>query len=112
MPETHAEWGCLRRQNMRDTDIFLARSCLFLLGVAVLLPWNAVVTAVDYYKEVFPEKHVDRVFSVVCFHSSHSHMPLELCLQDAQQRSTLMRQHTALARQLPGPNSAWMCRPT
>ncbi|KAL4195659.1 hypothetical protein AMTRI_Chr05g74370 [Amborella trichopoda] len=36
----------------------------FLLGAGNLLPWNALITAVDYFSYLYPEKHVDKVFSV------------------------------------------------
>jgi hypothetical protein len=41
-----------------------AQAHFFLLGVAILLPWNSFITAVDYFSDVFPGYHVDRVLSV------------------------------------------------
>ncbi|MBA0633124.1 hypothetical protein Godav_001772 [Gossypium davidsonii] len=36
----------------------------FLLGAGNLLPWNAFITAVDYFGYLYPAKHVEKVFSV------------------------------------------------
>lgn len=43
----------------------IAQWHFFLLGAAMLLPWNAFITAVDYLGQIFPGQHIDRVFSVV-----------------------------------------------
>jgi hypothetical protein len=40
-----------------------AYACYFLLGSGVLAPWNAFITAADYYAAVFPGRHVDRLFT-------------------------------------------------
>ncbi|KAG8367421.1 hypothetical protein BUALT_Bualt16G0070100 [Buddleja alternifolia] len=42
----------------------------FFLGAGNLLPWNALITAVDYFGYLYPEKHVEKVFSVVYMTSS------------------------------------------
>ncbi|XP_024980390.1 equilibrative nucleotide transporter 8-like isoform X2 [Cynara cardunculus var. scolymus] len=42
----------------------------FLLGAGNLLPWNALITAIDYFGHLFPEKHVEKVFSVAYMSSS------------------------------------------
>ncbi|KAJ8451645.1 hypothetical protein Cgig2_018279 [Carnegiea gigantea] len=36
----------------------------FTLGAGFLLPWNAFITAVDYFDYLYPDQSVDRVFSV------------------------------------------------
>ncbi|KAK9832590.1 hypothetical protein WJX81_002002 [Elliptochloris bilobata] len=36
----------------------------FLCGNAVLLPWNAFITAVDYFGSTYPGLHTDRLFTV------------------------------------------------
>ena len=36
----------------------------FSLGTGVLFPWNAFITAVDYFQDLYPKQHVDRVFGV------------------------------------------------
>lgn len=36
----------------------------FILGMGFLLPWNAFITAVDYFSYLYPGTPVDRVFSV------------------------------------------------
>ena len=37
----------------------------FTLGLGFLLPWNAFITAVDYFSFLYPDASVDRVFGVV-----------------------------------------------
>lgn len=37
----------------------------FTLGVGFLLPWNAFITAVDYFSYLYPDVAVDRIFAVV-----------------------------------------------
>lgn len=36
----------------------------FLLGAGYLVPWNAFITAVDYFQYLYPDKHINKVFSV------------------------------------------------
>lgn len=42
----------------------------FLLGAGNLLPWNAFITAVDYFGFLYPNKHVEKAFSVAYMSSS------------------------------------------
>lgn len=42
----------------------LAYAVHFILGAGFLLPWNAFITAVDYFSYLYPDASVDRVFSV------------------------------------------------
>ncbi|XP_076958782.1 equilibrative nucleotide transporter 8-like [Bidens hawaiensis] len=42
----------------------------FLLGAGNLLPWNALITAIDYFGDVYPDKHVEKVFSVAYMSST------------------------------------------
>ncbi|KAL9258131.1 Equilibrative nucleotide transporter 1-like protein [Drosera capensis] len=42
----------------------LAYIIYFTLGAGFLLPWNAFITAVDYFTYLYPSLNVDRVFSV------------------------------------------------
>ncbi|KAK8654044.1 hypothetical protein V6N13_128024 [Hibiscus sabdariffa] len=42
----------------------------FLLGAGNLLPWNAFITAVDYFGYLYPAKQVEKVFSVGYMSSS------------------------------------------
>lgn len=37
----------------------------FFLGAGNLLPWNALITAIDYFGSLYPGHHVEKVFSVV-----------------------------------------------
>ncbi|KAJ0699467.1 putative equilibrative nucleoside transporter [Helianthus annuus] len=36
----------------------------FLLGAGYVIPWNAYITAVDYFQYLYPTKHINKVFSV------------------------------------------------
>ncbi|XP_022893423.1 equilibrative nucleotide transporter 8-like [Olea europaea var. sylvestris] len=42
----------------------------FFLGAGNLLPWNALITAIDYFGYLYPNKHVEKVFSVAYMASS------------------------------------------
>ncbi|CAI9092892.1 OLC1v1028250C1 [Oldenlandia corymbosa var. corymbosa] len=43
----------------------LAYIIYFILGTGYLLPWNAFITAVDYFSYLYPDTSVDRVFAIV-----------------------------------------------
>jgi len=43
----------------------LAYIIYFTLGTGYLIPWNAFITAVDYFSYLYPNASVDRIFSVV-----------------------------------------------
>ncbi|KAI7725350.1 hypothetical protein M8C21_029698 [Ambrosia artemisiifolia] len=43
----------------------LAYIIYFILGTGYLIPWNAFITAVDYFSFLYPDASVDRVFAVV-----------------------------------------------
>eukprot|EP01025_Chloroclados_australasicus_P061182 TRINITY_DN799_c0_g3_i6.p1 TRINITY_DN799_c0_g3~~TRINITY_DN799_c0_g3_i6.p1 ORF type:complete len:435 (+),score=37.55 TRINITY_DN799_c0_g3_i6:132-1436(+) len=36
-----------------------------MMGIGLLFPWNAFLTAIDYFELIYPGKHVDRTFTVV-----------------------------------------------
>ncbi|CAD7695186.1 unnamed protein product [Ostreobium quekettii] len=38
--------------------------CFVVLGAGVLAPWNAFITAVDYFAKVYPGEHMDRKVTV------------------------------------------------
>ena len=38
--------------------------CYYILGAGLLMPWNAFITASDYYSEEFTGKHVDRLITI------------------------------------------------
>ena len=40
------------------------------LGVALLLPWNSFITAVDYFAARYPNAHIDRLFGVCYTYST------------------------------------------
>eukprot|EP01026_Neomeris_dumetosa_P036621 TRINITY_DN2958_c0_g1_i6.p1 TRINITY_DN2958_c0_g1~~TRINITY_DN2958_c0_g1_i6.p1 ORF type:complete len:429 (+),score=37.34 TRINITY_DN2958_c0_g1_i6:86-1372(+) len=43
----------------------LAKLIYALMGVGLLFPWNAFLTAIDYLEILYPDKHADRTFTVV-----------------------------------------------
>lgn len=43
----------------------LAYITYFILGTGYLIPWNAFITAVDYFSYLYPSASVDRLFAVV-----------------------------------------------
>ncbi|OVA06514.1 Equilibrative nucleoside transporter [Macleaya cordata] len=42
----------------------------FILGLGNLLPWNALITAVDYFGYRYPTEHIDKVFAIAYMGSS------------------------------------------
>jgi len=57
-------------QSERPDSYRVAYIIHFLLGAGNLLPWNALITAVDYFAYLYPTKHIERVFSVAYMISS------------------------------------------
>ncbi|KAF9608801.1 hypothetical protein IFM89_011839 [Coptis chinensis] len=51
------------QQIPKDT-FHLAYIIYFTLGAGYLLPWNAFITAVDYFSYLYPDASVDRVFAL------------------------------------------------
>lgn len=47
-----------------EDAFLLAYAVYFILGAGFLLPWNAFITAVDYFAYLYPGANVDRVFAV------------------------------------------------
>ncbi|XP_020595745.1 equilibrative nucleotide transporter 1-like [Phalaenopsis equestris] len=45
-------------------QFYIAHIIYFILGMGYLLPWNAFITAVDYFSYLYPGTPVNRVFSV------------------------------------------------
>ncbi|XP_031256665.1 equilibrative nucleotide transporter 1-like [Pistacia vera] len=70
-PEPDSESSLLLQNSTLSTqkpppkDTFhLGYIIYFVLGIGYLLPWNAFITAVDYFSYLYPEASVDRVFAV------------------------------------------------
>ncbi|CAN6464593.1 unnamed protein product [Victoria cruziana] len=47
-----------------EDSFHLAYISYFILGAGFLLPWNAFITAVDYFTYLYPGVSIDRVFAV------------------------------------------------
>ncbi|PON98936.1 Equilibrative nucleoside transporter [Trema orientale] len=47
-----------------EDSYHLAYIIYFTLGLGFLLPWNAFITAVDYFSYIYPDASVDRIFAV------------------------------------------------
>ncbi|KAK6922165.1 Equilibrative nucleoside transporter [Dillenia turbinata] len=52
-------------KNVPKDSFHLAYIIYFALGAGYLLPWNAFITAVDYFDYIYPDVSVDRIFAVV-----------------------------------------------
>ncbi|XP_051152527.1 equilibrative nucleotide transporter 8 [Andrographis paniculata] len=71
-------------------DVFRAAYMLhFVLGSGMLLPWNALITAVDYFGYLYPDRHVEKVFSVAYMASSLVVLGLMLSLGWCRRVSSL-----------------------
>ncbi|KHN32391.1 Equilibrative nucleoside transporter 4 [Glycine soja] len=58
--------GSGRNKNKVPEDKWdMAYIVYFTLGLGYLLPWNAFITAVDYFSYLYPDASVDRIFAVV-----------------------------------------------
>lgn len=51
-------------QKIPEDSFHLAYIIYFTLGAGYLLPWNAFITAVDYFTYLYPDASVDRIFAV------------------------------------------------
>ncbi|KAJ6296344.1 hypothetical protein OIU76_027112 [Salix suchowensis] len=63
------EKGAADHPETRDT-YRIAYIIHFLLGAGNLLPWNAFITAIDYFGYLYPTRHIEKVFSVAYMSSS------------------------------------------
>nr|GMD17022.1 equilibrative nucleotide transporter 1 [Ipomoea batatas] len=60
-----SESTALLNSKAPEDSFHLGYIIYFTLGTGYLLPWNAFVTAVDYFSYLYPDASVDRVFAVV-----------------------------------------------
>ncbi|XP_021742371.1 equilibrative nucleotide transporter 1-like [Chenopodium quinoa] len=72
----------------------LAYIIYLILGTGMLLPWNAFITAVDYFNYLYPDRSIDRIFAVVyqsvsllclllivfCFRKFHAYVRINIGL--------------------------------
>ncbi|WOH16522.1 hypothetical protein DCAR_0936077 [Daucus carota subsp. sativus] len=63
--ETPAETTHLLKPKIPKDTYHLAYIIYFTIGVGYLLPWNAFITAVDYFSYLYPNTSVDRTFAIV-----------------------------------------------
>jgi equilibrative nucleoside transporter 1/2/3 len=56
-----------RREDAPEDHKNVAYWSCVALGAGILFPWNAWITAVDYFEMTYPGRHVDRVFPVLYF---------------------------------------------
>ncbi|XP_078441028.1 equilibrative nucleotide transporter 1 [Wolffia australiana] len=47
-----------------EDGFHLAYVVYFILGAGFLVPWNAFITAVDYFSYIYPDVSIDRIFAV------------------------------------------------
>lgn len=57
--------GSGTKKKAPEDKFHLAYIIYFTLGFGYLLPWNAFITAVDYFSYLYPNSSVDRIFAVV-----------------------------------------------
>ncbi|KAJ4839233.1 Equilibrative nucleotide transporter 8 [Turnera subulata] len=69
MQKMEVEKGLGEQPEPRD-NYKVAYIIHFLLGAGNLLPWNAFITAADYFGYLYPTKHIEKVFSVAYMSSS------------------------------------------
>ncbi|XP_071690998.1 equilibrative nucleotide transporter 1 [Rutidosis leptorrhynchoides] len=55
----------LPKSKIPEDSYNLAYIIYFILGTGYLIPWNAFITAVDYFAYLYPDASVDRIFAVV-----------------------------------------------
>ncbi|CAI9092893.1 OLC1v1028251C1 [Oldenlandia corymbosa var. corymbosa] len=77
-----------------EDSFHLAYIVYFILGAGFILPWNAFVTAVDYFSYLYPDVPVDRVFAVV--YMIISLIGLVVVLSLAHKSSSLLRINVGL----------------
>lgn len=63
--QSEAGDGGRPRNKIPEDSFHFAYIIYFTLGLGFLLPWNAFITAVDYFSYIYPEASVDRIFAVV-----------------------------------------------
>ncbi|XP_021742359.1 equilibrative nucleotide transporter 1-like [Chenopodium quinoa] len=60
----HPNSGEEAPKNIPKDSFHFAYIIYFTLGAGFLLPWNAFITAVDYFDYLYPDQSVDRIFAV------------------------------------------------
>lgn len=57
-------FGKTRYATMEVQNLHLGHCSYFLLGIGTLMPWNAFITAVDYWQNIFPVSEMVVLFSL------------------------------------------------
>lgn len=60
-------------------SLHLAYLTYFILGAGFLLPWNAFITAVDYFSHLYPGVPIDRVFAVTYMFAALAVLVVVVC---------------------------------
>ncbi|KAJ9537705.1 hypothetical protein OSB04_030438 [Centaurea solstitialis] len=67
-------------ENVDPKDTYNAAYIIhFLLGAGYLIPWNAFITAVDYFNCLYPANHINKVFSVGYLAAAMTVLVILLC---------------------------------
>lgn len=97
-------------RSLSDKSLSTATSIFFLLGAAVVLPWNAYITAVDYFTELFPDYvHIDRIFSVVYMCVPPMPAAARICLYSHGTASNVTMHKGCLITAACRSSSCWRC---
>eukprot|EP01018_Ginkgo_biloba_P010707 Gb_12126 [translate_table: standard] len=79
----------LVHKNPPEDKFHVAYMIYFLLGTGYLLPWNAFITAVDYFAYLYPNAHVGLVFPVA--YDIPSVLTLTILIKWSDQSSARLR---------------------
>ena len=65
-PVASTSSGAVHENTGKRVDRYLYASYAF-LGCGILFPWNAIITATDFFYALYPAQHVDRLFPIAYF---------------------------------------------
>ncbi|XP_078166756.1 equilibrative nucleotide transporter 1 [Carex rostrata] len=95
-PVDHESESEIRLESEPPQDYFsIGYLIYFTLGAGFLIPWNAFITAVDYFTYLYPAVPVDRVFSVSYMFSCF--IPLLFIVAYAHKSSASLRINSGLS---------------
>jgi len=74
-----------------DASLNVKEYCLFaVMGMGVLFPWNAIITAIDYFEDIYPDVGIELYFSVAYTWSLLIVMAIALALKSLTTDEKLM----------------------